>query len=103
MLKKFLKRAQNKFDDKVKKIRSDNGTEFKNIQVEEYFDQECIKHEFLPPPHTPQKIGWPKEIIGPSLSCQGQCLMNTKPPIAFGMKRSTWHVIPSTSSIFTAS
>jgi hypothetical protein len=26
MLKKFLKRAQNKFDAKVKKIRSDNGT-----------------------------------------------------------------------------
>jgi hypothetical protein len=52
MLKKFLKRAQNKFDDKVKKIRSDNRTEFKNIQVEEYFDQECIKHEFPPPPYS---------------------------------------------------
>jgi hypothetical protein len=33
MLKKFLKRAQNKFDVKVKKIRSDNGTVFKNTQV----------------------------------------------------------------------
>jgi transposase InsO family protein len=32
MLKKFLKRAQNKFDVKVKKIRSDNGTVFKNTQ-----------------------------------------------------------------------
>jgi hypothetical protein len=30
MLKKFLKRAQNEFDNKVKKIRSDNDTEFKN-------------------------------------------------------------------------
>jgi IS30 family transposase len=30
VLKKFLKRAQNEFDVKVKKIRSDNGTEFKN-------------------------------------------------------------------------
>jgi hypothetical protein len=30
VLKKFLKRAQNKFDAKVKKIRSDNDTEFKN-------------------------------------------------------------------------
>jgi IS30 family transposase len=28
VLKKFLKRAQNKFDAKVKKIMSDNGTEF---------------------------------------------------------------------------
>jgi hypothetical protein len=30
VLKKFLKRAQNEFDAKVKKIRSDNGSEFKN-------------------------------------------------------------------------
>jgi transposase InsO family protein len=30
VLNKFLKRAQNEFDAKVKKIRSDNGSEFKN-------------------------------------------------------------------------
>jgi transposase InsO family protein len=30
VLNKFLRRAQNEFDVKVKKIRSDNGTEFKN-------------------------------------------------------------------------
>jgi hypothetical protein len=47
VLKKFLKRAQNKFDVKVKKIRSDNDTEFKNTQVEDYLDEEGIKHEFL--------------------------------------------------------
>jgi transposase InsO family protein len=46
VLKKFLKRAQNEFDDKVKKIRSDNGTEFKNTQVENFLDEEGIKHEF---------------------------------------------------------
>jgi hypothetical protein len=28
VLKKFLKRAQNEFDAKIKKIRCDNGTEF---------------------------------------------------------------------------
>jgi hypothetical protein len=38
VLKKFLKRAQNEFDVKVKKIRSDNGSEFKNTQVEQYLD-----------------------------------------------------------------
>jgi hypothetical protein len=46
VLKKFLKRAQNKFDVKVKRIRSDNGTEFKNTQMEVYLDEECIKLEF---------------------------------------------------------
>jgi transposase InsO family protein len=56
VLKKFLKRAQNEFDDKVKKIRSDNGSEFKNTQVEDYLDQEGIKHEFSAP-YTPQQNG----------------------------------------------
>jgi hypothetical protein len=45
VLKKFLKRAQNEFNTKVKRIRSDNGTEFKNTQVEDYLDEEGIKHE----------------------------------------------------------
>src|SRR5688572_2175709 len=32
-LKRFLRRAQNEFELKVKKIRSGNGSEFKNLQV----------------------------------------------------------------------
>jgi transposase InsO family protein len=53
VLKKFMRRAQNKFDAKVKKNRSDNGTKFKNTQVKDFFDDEGIKHEFLAP-YTPQ-------------------------------------------------
>jgi hypothetical protein len=53
VLKKFLKRTQNEFDAKVKRIRSDNDTEFKNTQVEDYLDEECIKHEFSTS-YTPQ-------------------------------------------------
>jgi transposase InsO family protein len=53
VLKKFLRMAQNEFDVKVKKIRSDNGTEFKNTQVEDFLDEEGIKHKFLAP-YTPQ-------------------------------------------------
>jgi transposase InsO family protein len=56
VLKKFLKRAQNKFDSKVKKIRSDNDIEFKNTQEEDFLDEEGIKHEFLAP-YTPQQNG----------------------------------------------
>jgi hypothetical protein len=48
-LKRFLRRAQNEFELKVKKIRSDNGSEFKNLQVEEYLEEEGIKHEFSAP------------------------------------------------------
>jgi IS30 family transposase len=47
VLKKLLIRTQNEFDVKVKKIKSDNGTEFKNTQVEDFLDEEDIKHEFL--------------------------------------------------------
>jgi transposase InsO family protein len=52
MLKKFLKRSQNEFDSNVKKIRSDNNTEFKNTQVEDFLNEEGMKHEFLAP-YTP--------------------------------------------------
>jgi hypothetical protein len=56
VLKKFLRREKNEFDVKVKKIKSDNGTEFKNTQVEDFLDEEGIKHEFLHP-YTPQQNG----------------------------------------------
>jgi transposase InsO family protein len=55
-LKRFLRRAQNEFELKVKKIRSDNGSEFKNLQVEEYLEEEGVKHEFFAP-YTPQQNG----------------------------------------------
>jgi transposase InsO family protein len=48
-VKTFVKRAQKEFDLPIKKIRSDNGTEFKNTQVEEFLDEEGIKHEFSTP------------------------------------------------------
>jgi hypothetical protein len=53
VLKKFLKGAQNKFDAKVKKIKSDNNTKFKNTLVENFLDEEDIKHDFSTP-YTPQ-------------------------------------------------
>jgi hypothetical protein len=56
VLKKLLKRTQNEFDDKVKKIRSDNDTKFKNTLVEDFLDEEGIKHEFSAP-YTPQQNG----------------------------------------------
>jgi transposase InsO family protein len=37
-------------------VRSDNGTEFKNTNIEEYLDEEGIGHE-LSVPYTPQQNG----------------------------------------------
>jgi transposase InsO family protein len=53
VLKKFLIMVQNKFDTKIKKIRSDNDTKFKITQVEYFLDEEGIKHEFSAS-YTPQ-------------------------------------------------
>jgi transposase InsO family protein len=55
-LKGFLRRAQNEFGLRIKKIRSDNVTEFKNSQIEGFLEDEGIKHEFSSP-YTPQQNG----------------------------------------------
>ena len=45
MFQEFAKRAQNEFEVKLKKIRSDNGKEFDNTNIEAYCDEVKIKHE----------------------------------------------------------
>jgi hypothetical protein len=56
IFKGFAKRAENEFDFKVKKIRSDNGSEFKNSRIEDYCDEKGVKHEFLAK-YTPEQNG----------------------------------------------
>jgi transposase InsO family protein len=56
VIKIFIRRVQNEFELKVKNIRSDNGSKFRNTQVEEFLDEEGIKHE-LSAPHTPKQNG----------------------------------------------
>jgi hypothetical protein len=55
-LKRFLEQAQNEFGLRIKKIRSDNRTEFKNSQIEGFLEEEGIKNEFSSP-YTPQQNG----------------------------------------------
>jgi transposase InsO family protein len=55
-LKRFLRWAQNEFRLRIKKIRSDNGTKFKNSRIEGFLEEEGIKHEFSSP-YTPQQNG----------------------------------------------
>jgi transposase InsO family protein len=55
-LKRFLRRAQNEFGLRIKKIRSDNGMEFKSSQIEGFLEEEGIKHEFSSA-YTPQQNG----------------------------------------------
>jgi transposase InsO family protein len=54
--KGILETSQNEFGLRIKKIRSDNGTKFKNSQIEGFLEEEGIKHEFSSP-YTPQQNG----------------------------------------------
>nr|ABF97883.1 retrotransposon protein, putative, unclassified [Oryza sativa Japonica Group] len=56
LFKKFAKRAQNEFSCTLVKIRSDNGSEFKNTNIEDYCDDLGIKHE-LSATYSPQQNG----------------------------------------------
>ena len=71
-VKTFARRAQKEFGLPIKKMRSDNGTEFKNTQVEEFLDEEGIKHEFSTL-YTPQQNGVVERKSKHSLTWQGQC------------------------------
>jgi transposase InsO family protein len=84
-LKHFLRRAQNEFELKVKKIRSDNGSEFKNLQVEEFLEEEGIKHEFLAP-YTPQQNGVVERRTGCLSTWRERCLESSRRPSSFGQK-----------------
>jgi transposase InsO family protein len=53
-LKRFLRWAQNEFGLRIKNIRSNNGTEFKNSQIEGFLKEEGIKHDFSSS-YTPQQ------------------------------------------------
>ena len=63
IFKKFVRRAQNEFDMKIKKVRRNNRSEFKNSQVEEFLDEEGIKHEFSAP-YSLNKIRLSRGRIG---------------------------------------
>jgi hypothetical protein len=51
-----LRQAQNEFELRIKRIRSDNGMKFKNSQIEGFLEEEGINHEFSSP-YTPQQNG----------------------------------------------
>jgi hypothetical protein len=54
--KSFAILAQNQFDFDIKKVRSDNASEFKNARIDEYCDDKGIKHEFSSK-YTPEQNG----------------------------------------------
>ncbi|GJR76983.1 putative ribonuclease H-like domain-containing protein [Tanacetum coccineum] len=56
ILKSFITGVENLIDQKVKVIRCDNGTEFKNKEMIQFCERKCIKREFSVA-RTPQQNG----------------------------------------------
>ncbi|WVZ97683.1 hypothetical protein U9M48_043197 [Paspalum notatum var. saurae] len=52
----FAKQTQREFGLNIVKVRSDNGSEFNNYKMDEWCDEEGIKHEFSAT-YTPQQNG----------------------------------------------
>jgi transposase InsO family protein len=46
IFKTFIKRIHNEFETTIKKVRSDNGSEFKNTRVDELCGEFEIRHQF---------------------------------------------------------
>jgi transposase InsO family protein len=54
--KSFVKRIHNEFKTIIKKVRSDNGSEFKNTRIDDLCDKYGIRHQFSAK-YTPQSNG----------------------------------------------
>ena len=56
IFKSFVKSIHNEFETTIKKVRSDNGSEFKNTRIDELCDDFRIRHQFSTK-YTPQSNG----------------------------------------------
>jgi transposase InsO family protein len=55
-LKRFLRRAQNEFGLRIKKIRSDNRTEFRNSQLKDFLRRRASSMSSLLPTHLNKMV-----------------------------------------------
>jgi transposase InsO family protein len=99
-VKIFVRRAQREFGLPIKKIRSDNRTEFKNTLVEEFLDDEGIKHEFSTP-YTPQQNGVVERKNRTLLDMARTMLDEYKTSDLFWSDAVNTLAMPSTASTYT--
>ena len=71
---------------KVRRIRSDNGTEFKNSQTYEFCNDKGILQEFSAP-YTPQQNGVAERKNCTLIEAARSMLADSMLPVNFGMKQ----------------
>ncbi|GJT49300.1 retrovirus-related pol polyprotein from transposon TNT 1-94 [Tanacetum coccineum] len=82
ILKNFIKEIENLVDQKVKIIRSDNGTEFKNKVMDEFCREKGIKREYSVA-RTPQQNGVAERKNRTLIEAARTMLADSKLPTTF--------------------
>ncbi|GJS30144.1 ribonuclease H-like domain-containing protein [Tanacetum coccineum] len=82
ILKKFITEIENLVEKKVKVIRCDNGTEFKNRVMNEFCEQKGIKREYNVA-RTPQQNGVAERRNRTLIEAARTMLIDSKLPIIF--------------------
>ncbi|GJV91922.1 putative ribonuclease H-like domain-containing protein [Tanacetum coccineum] len=82
ILKTFITEIENQLDHKVKVIRSDNGTEFKNSIMNQFCEMKGIKREFSVA-RTPQQNGVARKKNRTLIEAATTMLVDSKLPTTF--------------------
>ena len=82
IFKRHIIRAERLSGYKLKTIRTDNGTEFKNLSFDSYCIENGIKHEFTNQ-YTPEQNGVPERANQTILNCVRAILMDSGLPPSF--------------------
>ena len=83
ILKKLFVKLETKYNRKIRFIRSDNGTKFKNHNMEEFCTQHGITHQFSAA-YTPQQNGVAERKNRTLIECARTMLADSHLPITCG-------------------
>ncbi|GJW94311.1 putative ribonuclease H-like domain-containing protein [Tanacetum coccineum] len=96
ILKNFIKEIENLVDKKVKIIRCDNGTEFKNKVMDDFCREKGIRREYSVA-RTPQQNGVAERRNRTLIEAARTCLVTLSLPTLIGQKQFIYGNNPSTS------
>ena len=98
--KSFVKGICNEFETTIKRVRSDNGSEFKNTRIDELCDEFRIRHQFSTK-YTPQSNGLVERKNRTLIDMARSMLSEYNVSQSFWPKLSTRLAIVATASIVT--
>ncbi|KAI3714976.1 hypothetical protein L6452_21939 [Arctium lappa] len=82
LIKSFILRIENQINQRLKVIRSDNGTEFKNLDLNTFCEEKGIERQYSAP-RTPQQNGVAERRNRTLIEAARSLLADSKLPITF--------------------